>query len=225
MCPAGDTAVDLSHVPAMARRRLGHLAKMAISVADQVLASARRPDIPVVWASRYGDAEKALSLLKSQSMDEPLSPTSFGLSVHNAVGAQHSILRGMQANAVCVASSRCAPEAGVVEAMSLLQDMEPGVAEVLLVCYDQPLPGDYAAFHDEPVAEYAWAVLLAPAHAGQKGFSLRAFPAATPPDGAVAEAPRLPHGLDALHFLLQAQRPSWAHAHPTGRWVWERIHA
>lgn len=225
VCPVGDAAVDLSHVPPMARRRLGHLAKLAISVADQALACAQRPDIPVVWASRYGDAEKALSLLKSQSMDEPLSPTSFGLSVHNAVGAQHSILRGMRVNAVCVASSRCAPEAGVVEAVSLLQDMDPDVAEVLLVCYDQPLPGDYAAFHDEPVAEYAWAALLGPARAGGDNFLLRASAAPTPAGGAVAEAPRLPHGLDVLHFLLQAKRPSWAHAHPTGRWVWERTHA
>ena len=32
--PAGELALDLSHVPAMARRRLGRLAKMAVLVAE-----------------------------------------------------------------------------------------------------------------------------------------------------------------------------------------------
>lgn len=228
VCPVGDTAVELPHVPAMARRRLGHLAKMAVSVADSVLPPEEGADIPVVWASRYGDADKALSLLRSQAQDEPLSPTAFGLSVHNAVGAQHSILRGMRANAVCVASSHCAPEAGIVEAVGLLQDAEPGAAEVLLVCYDEPLPPGYAAFHDEPVAEYAWAALLAPLQAGEAGFALQALDAApqgdeeTPVRGG---AGALPHGLDALHFLLQGERQHLVHGHASGQWMWERVHA
>lgn len=223
VCPVGDTAVELPHVPAMARRRLGHLAKMAVSVADSVLPPEEGVDIPVVWASRYGDAEKALALLRSQAQEEPLSPTAFGLSVHNAVGAQHSILRGMRANAVCVASSHCVPEAGMVEAVGLLHDAEAG-AEVLLVCYDEPLPPDYAAFHDEPVAEYAWAVRLAPLQPGEAGFALQALDAPGGADG-WGETAALPHGLDALHFLLQGERKSLVHGHASGQWMWERVHA
>ncbi|MES2611816.1 MAG: beta-ketoacyl synthase chain length factor [Pseudomonadota bacterium] len=223
VCPVGDTAVELPHVPAMARRRLGHLAKMAVSVADSVLPPEERADIPVVWASRYGDADKALSLLRSQALDEPLSPTAFGLSVHNAVGAQHSILRGMHANAVCLASSHCAPEAGIVEAVGLLSDAAQDAAEVLLVCYDEVLPPDYAGFHDEPAAEYAWAALLAPLQAGEEGFVLRALDDGAPQGGGQAVA--LPHGLDALHFLLQAERQNLVHTHASGQWMWERVHA
>jgi hypothetical protein len=224
--PVGDTEVELPHVPAMSRRRLGHLAKMAVFVADRALPPGRGADIPVVWASRYGDAEKALALLRSQALDEPMSPTAFGLSVHNAVGAQHSILRGMRANSVCVASSHCVPEAGVVEAVSLLDDMDPEAAEVLLVCYDEPLPLDYAVFHDEPVAEYAWAALLRPLAAGSKGFVLQAQDGVPQGDDHVADSPAaLPHGLDALHFLLQGERQNLAHRHASGQWLWERVHA
>ena len=223
VCPIGDTAVELPHVPAMSRRRLGHLAKMAVAVADTVLPPADGADIPVVWASRYGDADKALALLRSQALDEPLSPTAFGLSVHNAVGAQHSILRGMRANAVCVASSHCAPEAGVVEALGLLNDAPQGAAEVLLVCYDEVLPPDYAAFHDEPAAEYAWAALLAPLQAGEAGFVLQALDDDAPQGEGQAGA--LPHGLDALHFLLQCERKNLVRGHASGRWMWERVHA
>lgn len=225
VCPVGDTAVELLHVPAMSRRRLGHLAKMAVAVADTVLPPAEGADIPVVWASRYGDADKALALLRSQALDEPLSPTAFGLSVHNAVGAQHSILRGMRANAVCVASSHCAPEAGVVEALGLLSDAPQGAAEVLLVCYDEVLPPDYAGFHDEPAAEYAWAALLAPLPAGEAGFVLQALDDDAPQGEGQGQAGALPHGLDALHFLLQGERQNLVRGHASGRWMWERVHA
>lgn len=226
VCPAGETAIDLSHVPPMARRRLGHLAKLAVSVVDTVLSSARGADIPVVWASRYGDAEKALALLRSQALGEPLSPTAFGLSVHNAVGAQHSILRGTRSNSVCVASSHCVPEAGVVEAVGLLADMDPQMAEVLLVCYDEPLPPDYAVFHDEPVAEYAWAALFRPLAPGGSGFMLQAQDSAPQGSTHVADTPAgLPHGLDVLHFLLQDERQSLVHRHVSGQWAWERVHA
>lgn len=226
--PMGDAVVELPHVPAMLRRRLGHLAKMAVYVADSVLQLTQRTDIPVVWASRYGDADKALALLRSQALDEPLSPTAFGLSVHNAVGAQHSILRGMHANAVCVASSQCAPEAGIVEAVGLLNDGAQAAAEVLLVCYDEPLPPDYAVFHDEPVAEYAWAVMLAPLQPGEEGFALQALDATLKGGEEAAQsggAGLLPHGLDALHFLLQGERQHLVHSHASGQWMWERVHA
>lgn len=220
--PMGRTEVDLPQIPPLSRRRLGHLAKMAVCVADTVLPPELGADIPVVWASRYGDADKALALLKTQSLDEPMSPTAFGLSVHNGIGAQHSILRGMRANAVCVASSHGAPEAGIVEAVGLLHD---GAPEVLVVCYDEPLPIDYAGFHDEPVAEYAWAVLLTPLREEQPGFALRAMEIGKEPDKQAAVSATLPHGLDVLHFLLQEQRQSLVHSHASGQWMWERQHA
>ncbi len=221
--PSGSTAVELPQVPALARRRLGHLAKMAVSVADAVLQDALGAYKPVVWASRYGDAQKALTLLKTQAAGEPMSPTAFGLSVHNGIGAQHSILRGMRANAVCVASSQCAPESGVVEALGMLND---GASEVLLVCYDEPLPIDYAGFHDEPVAEYAWAVLLAPLNSGDSGFVLQATENARQHDNGVDRASAaLSHGLDVLHFLLQPRRPRLVRPHAAGQWMWERVHA
>ena len=222
MRPIGRTEVELPHVPPMSRRRLGHLAKMAVYVADTVLPPELGADIPVVWTSRYGDAEKALALLKTQALDEPMSPTAFGLSVHNGIGAQHSILRSMHANAVCVASSHGAPEAGMVEAAGLLHD---GAPEVLVVCYDEPLPVDYAGFHDEPVAEYAWGMLLRPLCKDEPGFMLQAMEIAQRPEEQDAVSAILPHGLDVLHFLLQTQRQHLVHAHASGQWMWERVHA
>lgn len=220
--PQGALDMDLAHIPAMARRRLGHVAKLAVWAADQVLTQTEDHDaLPVVWASRYGDADKSLALLQSQAEQAPLSPTAFGLSVHNGVAGQHSILRSMRSNAVCVAASQTTPEAGVIEALGLLHD---GAPEVLLVCYDSVLPGAYAVFHDEPLVDFAWAVRLVSGEVGQARMRLRAaglaevLPTSPGPQG-------LPHGLDALHFLLQPQRAALVHVHASGQWVWERCDA
>lgn len=223
--PSGSVTLDFSHIPAMARRRLGQQAKWAVSVADAVLAQAAQPDLPVVWASRYGDAEKSLALLQSQAAGEPLSPTAFGLSVHNGIGAQHSILRGMRGNAVCVASARAVPEAGVVEALGLMHE---GASEVMLVCYDAPLPAPYARFCDEPSLPCAWAALLAWAAPGEPGFRLQAQMGVMPPQQSENTLQPLPHNLEVLHFLLQGEQHSLrypqAHSGRNGHWLWERCH-
>lgn len=216
--PTGDVHVDLSHLPPMVRRRLGPLARMAVCVADAVLEQAAQADVPVVWASRYGDAEKSLSLLRTQALGEPLSPTAFGLSVHNAIGAQHSLLRRMRANALSVASAQGVPEAGMMEVLGLLHE---GADEVVLVCYDAPLPQPYACFHDEPQAEYAWAALVGRAGMGEPGFALQAAGCDGPVDEAGAG---LPHGLQVLRFLVQDAGTSSPPCHVSGRWRWERVH-
>lgn len=220
--PQGEVALDVSHIPAMARRRLGHLAKMAVSVADAVLPHASQPDIPVVWASRYGDADKSLALLRTQVQgQEPLSPTAFGLSVHNGIGAQHSILRGMKANAICVASSHCAPEAAVVEALGLLHE---GAPEVLCVVYDTPLPAAYAQFHDEAVIDIAWAVLLTKPQPGHPCFELQAESLEGQPSPA-QDGVRLPHALEVFRFLIDPELAVLRKQHPGGIWTWRRVHA
>lgn len=109
----------------------------------------------------------------------------------------------------------------MVEAVSLLQ--EEG-REVMLVCYDQPLASEYAAFHDEPMVDYAWALLLEPLRAGHEGFALQAQDAGGDL-GRDSVAAALPHGLDVLHFLLQAHRESMVCSHAAGQWLWERVHA
>lgn len=229
--PRGDVTLDLSHIPAMARRRLGQQAKWAVFVADAVLAQATQPDLPAVWASRHGDAEKSLALLQDQAAGEPLSPTAFALSVHNGIAAQHSILRGMRANAVCVACAHAAPEAGVVEALGLLHE---GASEVMLVCYDAPLPAPYDRFHDEPVLPFAWAALLAWAAPGELGFTLQAQSAAAPGNREGSTPQHFPHGLEVLQFLLQKDPPALRFPQvrtglggapaSAGNWLWERCH-
>jgi len=224
--PAGVLDLDVSHIPAMARRRLGALAKMAVVVADDVLAQTALADIPMVWVSRYGDSDKSLQLLRAQVGAEALSPTAFALSVHNGVAAQYSILRGMVSNAICVAASSAGPEAGIVEATGLLHE---GAPAVVLVCYDEGLPGEYAPFGDPVATAFAWAVVVSLARPGLPAFALTAASACSKAGDAKATASRqarLPHGLQVLRFLLDPTQTQWAapQAAPGRGWTWERMH-
>jgi hypothetical protein len=209
--PAGSAVPDLVEMPALARRRLDPLGRMAVQVAWWC----ERGDLgmPKVFASRYGDAARSLALLGDAVRGEPLSPTAFGLSVHNAIGALYSIARGDVANYTSVAAGPASAAAGIVEAVGLLAD---GTPEVLVVCYDQPLPGEYACFEDEPSAPYAWAWRVRLAAADAPCIRLSASPGA-----ASTAPPALPFGLDVLRFALSGDAVL-ERAVGTTAWTWRR---
>ena len=82
----------LTEMPAMMRRRVDRLGRIALQASYQAHVDA--PDAPVLFASRYGDLGRSVELLTQLARSEPLSPTSFSLSVHNAIGALYSIRAG-----------------------------------------------------------------------------------------------------------------------------------
>jgi hypothetical protein len=172
------------------------------------------PDIPVVFASRYGDAERCLHLLKEFAATGSASPTDFTFSVHNAIGAMYSITRGDSASYSSIAAGAASAAAGVVEACALLAD---GAPEVLLVCYDAPLPGEYTAFASEPACAYAWAWRMAAAQPDAPHLQLTWEPdAASQPCAA-----ELPFGLEVLRFALSDDASATLHGDGTG-WHWSR---
>jgi hypothetical protein len=159
----------------------------------------RRDDLddnPTVYASRYGETGRCLELLADQARGDALSPTAFGLSVHNAIGAMIALARGDRRNSSAIAAGRATAAAGVVEAMALLEDGAHGAS---LVVYDSPLPAGYAQFEDEPSAHFAWAWRLRRPRAGERALHLDWQAANTDDD---APHPQLPASLQALWFGL-----------------------
>ena len=209
--PAGPLAAKLEAMPAMQRRRLNALGRAAGEVAWGLHTPA--PDTPVVFASRYGDAERCLHLLKEFAATGSASPTDFTFSVHNAIGAMYSITRGDAAAYGSIAAGAGTAAAGVVEACAQIAD---GAPEVLLVCYHQPVPGEYAMFDREPVCAYAWAWRVVAARPGRPHIELAwtAEDAPSPPSA-------LPFGLDVLRFALADDARMDLCADGT-RWQWSR---
>lgn len=219
------TVPALAEMPAMMRRRVDRLGRLACQVAYwcQPLADTA----PMVFASRHGDATRSLSLLGDLIQRQALSPTSFGLSVHNAVSALYSIAQGHTGNTVVVAAGRATVAAALTEAAALLAD---GAEEVLVVYYEAPLPADYAGFQDELVSEYAWAWRVARPGAvkadGEPGMTVCLSVEADQGGGEVSGASSWPAGLAVLRQVLQCMEAGEAPAdlvrgdRAATRWVW-----
>jgi Beta-ketoacyl synthase, N-terminal domain len=221
-CPAAtEAAPALADMPAMSRRRLNPLGRMAAQMAYDIAPSAEgagADGCPMIFASRYGDASRSLALLGDLVRGEPVSPTAFGLSVHNAIGAMVSIARGDRSHHTALAGGQATAGMAIVEAAGLLAD---GVPEVIVVNYDTPLPGDYAAFSDEPRAAYAWAWRLARPRRGEPRLRLQLAPAEPQAELAESAGDTLPFGLGLLRFGLSSA-PAWQRRAEGQAWRWSR---
>lgn len=183
----------LLSMPAMQRRRVGPLGRMALEVAFECLGD--RADVPTVFCSAHGEVSRSVELLSALAADEPLSPASFGLSVHNAAAGMLSIARHDKANNIALSARRDTVEHGVIEACGLLAD---GEAAVLLVVYDSPLPAIYADFRDGDEQAFAWAWLI---EAPQQEFLSLAW--STIVDADAASTQTMAPGLEVLRFQLR----------------------
>ena len=128
----------LEAIPAMQRRRLSVLAKMAIHSALVTL-NGERADY-IVWVSKYGDEEKTLDILKDVLNQQTPSPTQFSISVHNAIAGLYSIL--CQDDTPSTSLSADWTDA-LIDAYAFLKS-NPQAKRVLVVSYDQPLPNLYS---------------------------------------------------------------------------------
>jgi hypothetical protein len=193
------------------RRRAGFLNRMALEVAFRCLGSAK--DVPTIFASRHGEASRSVELLLELAAGQPISPTSFGLSVHNATGGLFSIARNEHDNDIALAAGQSTVEHGVIEACGLLAE---GASRVMLVVYDVPLPSIYAAFEDCREQPFAWAWLM---HAPDDNVLSLSWAAAAESDP--AGAGELPPGLEVLRFYLR--NDACLERSCDGlRWLWSR---
>jgi len=219
--PQGEPQVALAAVPPMLRRRFAPLGRVAAQAAIDLAGEAMLPsdadlaDNPTVYASRYGETTRCLELLADQARGAALSPTAFGLSVHNAIGAMIALTRGDRRNSSAIAAGRATAAAGLVEALGLLDD---GARCASLIVYDSPLPDGYAQFHDEPAAHFAWAWRVRRPRAGERALHLQW----QADDAAADTAPaHLPASLQALWFGL-SDAPELVQRVAGRRCVWSR---
>lgn len=134
---ADEAIPDTGFLPAMQRRRLSPLAKAAMSTAHPLL---NGRDLPVLCCSVHGEAKRTYALLQDVAAAQPLSPTAFGLSVHNAIVGQMSISLGIRSPALALAGGDFPLLSGFIEAAAMLAE---GASEMLLQFYEEPLPELY----------------------------------------------------------------------------------
>lgn len=204
-----DDAPDVSFLPAMQRRRLSRLARMAFSVGWPLAEGHDR--LPLVFVSRHGETPRTFDILSDLAADQPLSPTQFSLSVHNAVIGLWSILRGETSEMTALAAAGDGLEHGVLEAAALLAD---GAPAVLLVVAEENPPRAYAPWIDDVPFPYALGLLLTPGDEWQLALS-------TGESKEVAKsAGDWPHALNLLR-ALSTQQSALQHPWKNRLWNWQ----
>ena len=148
----------IEHIPAMQRRRLSRLAKLALNSAMQTL-DTHKVDY-IVWVSQYGDEAKTLNILADVLREQTPSPTQFSTSVHNAISGLYSILCQDATPATSLAGSW---NDGLIEAYAWLKT-RPEARQVLLVYYDEALPEIYIEHRSFAAFAMAAMISLAPAN-------------------------------------------------------------
>ena len=202
-----DEAPDVSFLPAMHRRRLGRLARMAFAVGWPLADSHER--LPLVFVSRHGETPRTFEILCDVATNEPLSPTQFSLSVHNAVIGLWSILRGETSEMTALAAAGDGLEHGVFEAAAMLAEGAPAV--LLIVTEEQP-PQAYCGWIDDVPFPYAVGLLLTPGTDWQLTLQ--------PASDALPRSP-WPHALSLLQTLNNAQN-TCQHPWKNRLWNWQR---
>lgn len=130
----------LAFVPNNLKRRLSPLAKTVFCAIRQC--ENINDCIPVVFSSTHGELARSLEMIKLLEAGEDISPTSFSLSVHNAIAGLFSIVYGNTSEVTVLASGEDGIASAFLEALGILQEGEP---DVLMVFYDEPLPEFYPA--------------------------------------------------------------------------------
>ncbi|MBC3433837.1 beta-ketoacyl synthase chain length factor [Pseudomonas sp. BW16M2] len=205
---AAEQVPDVSFLPAMQRRRLSPLARMAFAV-GWPLAEGCEP-MPLVFVSRHGETPRTLSILSDLAAQQPLSPTQFSLSVHNAVIGLWSILRGETCEMTALAAAGDGFEQGLLEAAALLREGAPAV--LLIIAEEQP-PSVYGPWIDDVPFGYALALRLTPGRQWQLALGH--------PSSPDAPRPALPHALSWLQATLGGAR-TLSHTWNRRTWNWQR---
>ena len=149
------------------------------------------------------------TVVSDLAQGEPLSPTQFSLSVHNAVIGLWSILRGQSCEMTALAAADDGFEHGLVEAAGLLHE---GAPAVLLIVAEELPPAAYAPWISDVPLSYALGLLLTPG----KQWQLDLTP------GSEAVPGNLPHALSWLRALLTDQS-RFTHPGKQRSWNWQRL--
>jgi len=190
----------------MLRRRLSPLARMSLHVAHACADGL--PQLRLVFASRHGELNRTMEMLRQLAHGEPLSPTAFSLSVHNTAAGIFSILRQDRSPATAIAAGDETLGCALLEACCQLE-ADPDLP-VLVVYGDEPLPEAYRGYATGPDPHHAVAVLLAP-HAGRSvEFEVSA-------SGREAPSPE-PQSLAFLPGLTAGREGRWTGTQRT--WTW-----
>ena len=163
----------------------------------------------MVYASHDGEINRSFELWPELLKTHTVSPTSFGLSVHNALAGQWAIQRGEMQENTALATGADGLESALAEAVSLFSD---GIERVLLVVADDPLKTEYLVEAERAPFAYALAMVI---ECGD------AFSLALETDDSARQPESYFGALDWIRFLLSGSLKH-TRQYENRRWIWNK---
>lgn len=205
-----DFAPKLAFLPPLKRRRLSESARLFFEAAWELTADT--PDLPVVYASQNSEISRSFALWESLLQEGDVSPTSFSLSVHNALIGQWSELRQVKSEMTAITAQQDNLETALLEAQLLLND---GHSRVLVVVAESPLAEQYNA---DPIYRQPFAYALAMVVEKGEQYHVSLLPQAVSSEQYFAKDNALywvqQHHLTQSHWQTASSR--------NGIWQWQK---
>lgn len=215
-----DGLPDVRFLPPMLRRRCTPLARAMLRVAFAACPEDERGAVRTVFASRHGELRESFPLFELVAAGQPLSPTRFTHTVHNAQAALFSIAAGNRCASSALAGEHDTFGAGIVESLCHLE-REPE-RSTLLVMGEVPVAELVHGLTGEPPWSFALALLLSSGGEGPGfGYALEPREADAP---APAAEPLWPPALDFVRWWYSAA-PRFALDAPRARHCFTRLGA
>lgn len=209
--PAESGQPDISAVPAMQRRRMSSLSKMAFATA--FACSGALPVKPIcIFASRHGELKRTVKIIEGLVRLEDVSPADFSLSVFNTALGLYSIFMQNKEPSTMVVGGEDTFGSALIEARTWLGRFPE--TPVLLVYFDEPLPEPLSSMEDPPGSPFSVALLFSAA--GKPNVRVDF----THSNGAPRN--RRNPGLEFLKFWLSG-KPEGTVVTERTRWRWSRL--
>ncbi|WP_066458174.1 beta-ketoacyl synthase chain length factor [Castellaniella caeni] len=207
-----DAAAAMRHLPMMTARRLGVGDRLVVDGVLSLLADQAADAL--VLCSQHGELERNDRILQSLAADQPVSPTDFTMSVHNAAAGTCTIVAGQPLVSTSLSAGADTFQQALFEVMGFFQ---AGHRRVILADFEGHIPAFYQrqAGVVLPVAPYAVCLLLVP------GTDWRCQPRPLGPASAVRVSTPgvLPQSLQWLRALVQG-RDAHAVQGQSHEWHW-----
>ena len=146
---------DVSNIPMILRRRVSVLGKQALKNAWEMSGAS---EARIILSTQHADFERTLSIMESLAAQDNVSPADFSLSSHHALAGLLSIAQKNTRGHTALAAGSESFCFGLMEAAGVLAENPD--EEVLLLHYDQPLPGPFYDYNNPPEHAIAVAVHL-----------------------------------------------------------------
>ena len=151
-----DTKIKADFIPASLRRRCSNFTRAVIGVSSSCLDASELSTMKSVFASRHGETNVTLSILRDLAASQLLSPNDFSLSVHNTSSGLFSMAFANRNLSTAIAAGPDTLLMALVESYSLLNS--GSCPSVLCVIADEPLPSDFC--RDETSINPFYAIAL-----------------------------------------------------------------